>query len=210
MRHLTKYEHACFTIEKDGQILVIDPGVYTTDFIAPDHVVGIVITHDHADHYDEELVTAIIDKNPDAMIVGHPSVIDSIEAFQTLTVEPSDSLSLGPFELEFFGGTHATIADTMPAPANLGVMIESLLYYPGDSFTVPEDRYVDTLALPVAAPWLKISEVIDFLHAVHPHTAFPTHDAILSSSGQALVDRLLKAEADKVDTTYVRISELTL
>ena len=210
MRQLTKYEHACFTIEKDSQILVVDPGAYTTDFIAPDHVVGVIITHDHADHFDEELVASIIDKNPDAIIVGHPSVIDSIEAFQTLAVEPGDSLSLGPFELEFFGGSHASIADTIQAPANLGVMIDDLLYYPGDSFTLPEDRYVDTLALPVAAPWLKISEVIDFLRAIHPHTAFPTHDAILSSSGQALVDHLVKAEADKVDTTYARISELTL
>lgn len=210
MLQLTKYEHACFTVEKDDQLLVIDPGTYTTDFIAPDHVVGIVITHDHPDHYDEELVAAIIDKNPEAMIVAHPSVTDSIEAFQSLSVEPGDSLSLGPFELEFFGGTHATISDALPAPANLGVMINDSLYYPGDSFAIPDDRYVDTLALPVAAPWLKISETIEFLHTVHPHTAFPTHDAILSSAGQALVDRMLKAEADKDDTTYSRISELSL
>lgn len=210
MLHLTKYEHACFTLEKDGQVLVIDPGAYTTDFIAPDHVVGVIITHEHADHYDEELVASIIDKNPDAMIVAHPSVTDSIEVFQSLAVESGDSLSLGPFELEFFGGHHATITDSTQVPANLGVMIDDLLYYPGDSLVVPEERYVDTLALPVAAPWLKISEVVDFLRAVHPHTAFPTHDAILSSSGQALVDRLLSAEAEKVDTAYHRISELTL
>ena len=23
---LTKYEHACFTVEKDGKLLVVDPG----------------------------------------------------------------------------------------------------------------------------------------------------------------------------------------
>lgn len=210
MLQLTKYEHACFTVEKDDQLLVVDPGAYTTDFIAPDHVVGIVLTHDHADHYDHELVAALIDKNPDAMIVGHASLIDSIEAFPTLAVEPGESLSLGPFELEFFGGQHAAIAEGVATPANLGVMINDLLYYPGDSFTIPEDRYVDTLALPVAAPWLKLSEVLDFLQAVHPHTAFPTHDAILSSTGQALVDRMIGQVAEKVDTRYTRVGELTI
>lgn len=210
MLQLTKYEHACFTIEKDGQLLVVDPGSYTTDFIAPDDVTGIILTHDHADHYDHELVAAIVDKNPDALIVGHASLIDSIEAFPTLAVEPGESLSLGPFELEFFGGEHAPIAEGVPTPANLGVMINDLLYYPGDSLTVPEDRYVDTLALPVAAPWLKLSETIEFLQAVHPHTAFPTHDAILSSAGQSLVDRMITPAAEKVDTHYVRITELTI
>ena len=210
MLQLTKYEHACFTVEKDDHLLVVDPGAYTTDFIAPDHVIGVVLTHDHADHYDHELVAAIIDKNPDAMIIGPASLIDSIEAFPTLAVEAGESLSLGPFELEFFGGQHAPIAEGITTPDNLGVMINDLLYYPGDSFVTPEDRYVDTLALPVAAPWLKLSEVLDFLQTVHPHTAFPTHDAILSSAGQALVDRMIGPVAEKVDTRYMRVSELTI
>lgn len=210
MLHLTKYEHACFTVEKDDQLLVVDPGVYTTDFISPDHVVGVVITHDHSDHYDPELVAAIIDKNPDALIIGHASVIDSIEAFPTLTVEAGESLSLGPFELAFFGGQHAAIAEGITPPANLGVMIDDLLYYPGDSFTVPDDHQIDTLALPIAAPWLKLSEVLDFLKETHPRSAFPTHDAILSSAGQALIDNMIKRAADHIDTLYIRSSEITI
>jgi L-ascorbate metabolism protein UlaG (beta-lactamase superfamily) len=169
-----------------------------------------VITHDHPDHYDPELVTAIMDKNPDAMIVAHASITDSIEVFQSLTVEPGDSLSLGLFELEFFGGEHAAISEGVTLPANLGVMIDDLLYYPGDSFATPGDRAVDTLALPIAAPWLKVSETIEFLRAVHPRAAFPTHDAILSSSGHALLDRMLTATATQSGINYARISELTI
>lgn len=210
MLQLTKYEHACFTVTKDSQVLVVDPGSFTTDFIAPEHVVGVIITHDHPDHYDPEMVAAIMDKNPDAMIVAHASITDSIEVFQSLTVEPGDSLSLGLFDLEFFGGEHAEISAGVVPPANLGVMIDDLLYYPGDSFVAPGDRSVDTLALPIAAPWLKVSEVIEFLHAVHPRAAFPTHDAILSSSGQALLDRMLTAAATQAGISYTRISEQTI
>lgn len=210
MLQLTKYEHACFTVSKDTQVLVIDPGAYTTDFIAPDRVVGVIITHDHPDHYDPELVAAIIDKNPDAMIVAHPSLTDSVEAFQCLSVEPGDTLSLGPFELAFFGGEHAAITSGITPPANLGVMIDELLYYPGDSFALPDGRAVDTLALPVAAPWLKLSETLDFLRAVTPQTAFPTHDAILSSTGQALVDSMLSGAAEDIGTHYTRVTNLSL
>jgi L-ascorbate metabolism protein UlaG (beta-lactamase superfamily) len=207
---LTKYEHACFTVEKDGQLLVVDPGNFTTDFIAPEHVVGIVITHSHQDHYDKELVAAIIDKNPEAIIIGDASITESIEAFRHQAVSAGESYTVGPFRLEFLGGTHATINSGMPVPPNLGVMINDLLYYPGDSFTLPGGRSVDTLALPIAAPWLKISEVLAFLQAVNPRLAFPTHDAILSPVGQALVDRLVASTAERSGIVYKRETSLII
>jgi len=203
---LTKYEHACFTVEKDGQVLVVDPGGFTSDFIAPEHVVGIVITHEHADHFDQEQITAIIDKNPDAIIVGHGEVLKQIEVFTTKTVDAGETFELGPFKLEFFGGEHAVIHPSMPPVANLGVMINDLLYYPGDSFTLP-GKPVDVLALPVAAPWLKISEAMDFLTAVKPRLAFPTHDAILSKVGRSLPDRMLPGFAESYGGTYQRIEK---
>ena len=206
--NVTKYEHACFTVEKDGQVIVVDPGAYTTDFIAPSDVVAIVITHDHPDHFDAELISAVIDKNPEAVIIGDASITNQIEAFETMPVSAGDTLEMGPFHLEFFGGQHASIDAGMPVPPNLGVMIDELLYYPGDSFYIPEDHSIDTLALPVAAPWLKISEVTAFLTAVHPRIAFPTHDAILSNTGKELADRLLGSVAEANDILYVRDASL--
>lgn len=207
---ITKYEHACFTVEKDNQLLVVDPGNYTTDFIAPNHVIGVVITHEHADHFDHELIASIIDKNPNAIIIGDASITSAIEAFQAKTVAAGESLTVGPFDLEFFGGSHASIREGVSLPPNLGVLINDLLYYPGDSFFVPKDRGIDTLALPVAAPWLKISETLDFLTAIHPRAAFPTHDAILSSPGKDFVDRLVGAAANTAGIIYTREVSLTL
>jgi L-ascorbate metabolism protein UlaG (beta-lactamase superfamily) len=202
---LTKYEHACFTLEKDDQILVIDPGDFSSDFLAPENVVGVVITHEHADHLDREKLAAIIDKNPEAVIVGPEAVVSHIEVFETKSVAAGDSVEVGPFRLEFFGGEHAIIHPSIPAVANLGVLVNDLVYYPGDSFTVP-NKSVDTLALPTAAPWLKISEVMDFLTAVHPRLAFPTHDALLSDIGKEITDARLEDSANKADILYQRIS----
>lgn len=208
--NITKYEHACLTIEHDGQLLVVDPGNFTTDFVAPDHVAGIVITHDHADHFDHELIAAIMDKNPDAVIVAHPSITEQVEAFASHGVEAGDTWEIGPFHLEFFGGQHAVIFPNNPPLPNLGVMVNDLFYYPGDSFSMPGDHAVDTLALPVVAPWCKINEVIDFLSNVEPRAAFPTHDAILSSIGKELVDRMVGSHALERGIDYQRRDTYTV
>lgn len=203
---LTKYDHACFTLEKDGQLLVVDPGEWSSDFISPSNVTAIVITHDHGDHFDHEQIAAIIDENPEAIVIGPETVTSQIEVFQTKTVRAGDSLEVGPFRLAFFGGTHAAIHPSIPSTANLGVLVNDLLYYPGDSLVLP-GKPVDTLALPVAAPWLKISEAMDFLTQIHPRLAFPTHDAILSNIGKELIDGRLNATASEIGSTYQRLTE---
>jgi L-ascorbate metabolism protein UlaG (beta-lactamase superfamily) len=201
---LTKYQHACFTVENDGQLLVVDPGSLSGDFIAPAHVVAVVITHEHGDHFDREQLAAIIDKNPNAIIIAHPDVTAKIEAFQTRSVQPGDTITAGPFDLEFFGGQHALIHDSLPRIANLGVMVNDLLYYPGDSLVAPSGP-VDTLALPAGAPWLKIGEAMDFLAEVRPRFAFPTHDAVLSEAGKGFADNLLGMAAKNNGVEYKRL-----
>jgi L-ascorbate metabolism protein UlaG (beta-lactamase superfamily) len=39
---------------------------------------------------------------------------------------------------------------------------------------------VDVLGLPTGAPWLKLSEAIDFLRVVKPRLAVPIHEAVLA------------------------------
>ena len=180
---ITKYEHACFTVEYEGKLLVVDPGVFTTNLGAPENVVAIVVTHEHADHFDPAALGAIIAHNPGAVIIAHETITrqfgDQGETLPYKAVASGDKVSVGPFNLEFFGGDHAIIHPDIPQIANLGVIINNAVFYPGDSFVRPE-REVQVLALPVSAPWLKISEVIDYLTEVKPKIAFPTHDAIAS------------------------------
>jgi L-ascorbate metabolism protein UlaG (beta-lactamase superfamily) len=201
---LTKYEHACFTVEKDGKLLVVDPGGWTTDLPALESVVGIVVTHEHPDHFDVNALGAIIGHNPDARIFAHEAITRQLgDTLPNTAVVAGEGIEVGPFRLEFYGGDHAVIHPDMPVAANLGVMINGKLYYPGDSFVLP-DREVDVLALPTVAPWLKISETFDFLTAVKPRLVFPTHDAISSDAGKQLIDRMVPTFAEKVGTMYQR------
>lgn len=203
---LTKYEHACFTVEKDGHSVVVDPGGFTTDFLSPPNVVAVIITHEHGDHFDHEQLAAIIAENPEAIIIAHPTITAQIAVFQTRDVLAGDTISVGPFDLRFFGGEHAVIHPDLPVVANLGVLINDLLYYPGDSFVRPNVP-VDTLALPVGAPWLTIHEVIDFVRDIKPRLAFPTHDAVLSDIGRGVPDRMIPLLTQKLDIEYRRLTD---
>ena len=80
----------------------------------------------------------------------------------------------------------AVIHPSIPIIDNVGVLVNDALYYAGDSFTVPEGVAVDVLAAPAAAPWMKISEAMDYIKAVAPRRAFPTHEMLLSRAGKTL------------------------
>lgn len=208
---LTKFQHACLTIEKEGSTLVVDPGAYSHDFIIPKHVSGIIITHDHPDHLDPELVKKIIITHPKAVIISHESVTAAFSSSPTITIEPGKAYTFESFTIEFFGGDHAPIAEGIDVPPNHGVLIDTSLYYPGDSFTIPIDPLsnqpykVGTLALPVSAPWLTFAQVRDFLGAVKPSLVFPTHDGILSEDGKALAERMVGGFASSQGIVYKRL-----
>lgn len=201
---IIKFAHACFVVEENGRSLVVDPGNWTDDLVVPESVDAVVVTHEHPDHLDKNHLQAIVDKNPDAVIIGHNDVVSQLKSFKTQVAVPNEGIKIGNFELEFFGGQHATITESMPPVPNLGIMINEKLYYPGDSFVVP-DSPVEVLALPVSAPWMKFSEAADFLEAVKPKLVFPTHDAILSDSGKSLIDRLATQAAEKIGASYQRL-----
>lgn len=202
---LTKYEHACFTLEKEGKILIVDPGEWTRDLVHLEDIVGIVITHGHPDHVDTSALEAFVARNPQATIYAHMSVIEQLSSdLPTQTIAAGESVDVNPFKLEIFGSEHAVIHADIPVIANIGLLIDESLYYPGDSFVAP-GKAVSTLALPVSAPWLKIAEVIDFARLIDAGLIFPTHDAILSDTGKAVVDRIISAQVP--NSRYIRLQE---
>jgi hypothetical protein len=98
-------------------------------------------------------------------------------------VDADETFDAAGFSVRTFGGKHAVIHPALGTPcANVGFMVDETVYHPGDSFFVPTVQ-VDTLLVPLHAPWSKIGEIIDFVVAVRPRRAFPIHDAMLSEPG---------------------------
>ena len=106
-------------------------------------------------------------------------------------VLPGEEFEAAGYRVRAYGGQHAVIYPEIPRIANLGYLIadgSTNLYHPGDSFTVPEDTTVDTLFAPLNAPWMKLSESIDFVRAVKPGRAYALHDHLLTETGAKVSD----------------------
>jgi L-ascorbate metabolism protein UlaG (beta-lactamase superfamily) len=189
---VTKYEHSCLVLQQSGESVVIDPGMFTT-LLTDKDVVAVVITHEHADHWTPENLKRIVDQNPAARIYGPAGVVAAAEAFDVTEVRPGETVAAGGFTLRFFGGVHAEIHRSIPLIDNIGVLVNDRLYYAGDSFDVPAGVEVDTLAAPSGAPWLKLSEAMDYVTAVAARRVFPVHDMVLSVAGKSLANDRLAA-----------------
>lgn len=202
---LTKHEHACMVLEKAGRSLVIDPGSFTALMVGLTDVEAIVITHEHADHWTDRQLEEIRDQNPEARILGPRGVADAVTGFAVEEVKPGDRIEAGPFELEFVGGRHALIHSSLPVVDNVGVLVDGSFYYPGDSFDAPENASIETLAVPVSGPWLKLGETMDFIEKVRPKRFFAAHEMLLSRLGRDLTHARIGAVAERIGAELIEL-----
>jgi L-ascorbate metabolism protein UlaG (beta-lactamase superfamily) len=189
---VTKYEHAALRVDDSGKSLLIDIGAFTTPIDNLGTVIGLVLTHEHADHWTPEHLDRILKGAPGIPIYAPEGVAKAAAGYDITVVKPGDTVELDPFTLEFFGGEHAVIHKSLPVVDNVGVLVNRSLYYPGDSYAVPRGVDVNLLAAPIGAPWLKIGEAMDFVLAVKPKMAFGTHDMTLSVIGRDMARARLK------------------
>ncbi|MFF4215537.1 MBL fold metallo-hydrolase [Streptomyces nondiastaticus] len=189
---LTKKSHACVLLEKDGRTLAIDPGAFSEE----DAAVGadaILVTHEHPDHFAEDRLRAALDANPAAELWTLRSVAEQIApAFpgRVHIVGEGDAFTAAGFDVQVHGQLHAVIHPDIPRITNVGYLVDGSVFHPGDALTLPGVP-VDTLMLPVMAPWNKISEVIDYVRELAPRLAIDIHDALLTDLARPVYDRML-------------------
>jgi len=205
---VTKYEHAALVLERDGERLIVDPGMYTKTMPEQHNVKAIVITHIHADHCNEAQLDEIIKHNPGIKIYSTSEVCNRLTEsrphFETVTVYHGDHYVEGNFTIDFYGDMHLEIHSSWPMCQNVGVMINDTLYYPGDSFTTPDTK-VELLAVPSSAPWAKLGMIIDFVNEVKPKQSFATHNIHLSAEGHQLYDGRIKMITENHGGTFTHL-----
>ena len=202
---LTKLGHACVRLEKAGANLVIDPGVWS----GPDALAGasaILITHEHPDHLDAPGVRDALAGDPGLQVWTNASVAAQLAdaVGRVHVVGHGDTFSAAGFDIGVYGQEHALIHRDIPVIPNCGFVVDGEVFHPGDSLTVPEDR-IATLLLPYNAPWLKVSEMIDYAREVAPRRAYAIHDGLLNANGLGLMRSLLKVAAAPTGAEYARL-----
>jgi L-ascorbate metabolism protein UlaG (beta-lactamase superfamily) len=202
---MTKLGHSCVRLEKDGATLVIDPGGWSGTG-ALDGANAILITHEHADHLDADAVRAAMTGDPALGLWANASVAEQFGDFgnRVRAVDHGDTFTAAGFGVHVYGHDHAEVYREIPIVRNTGFFVDGEVFHPGDSLTVPEDR-VPTLLLPIVAPWLKTSEMIDYGREVAPQRAYAIHDAILNDNGLGVMQRMMQLGAQPSGAPFTRL-----
>ncbi len=181
---ILKYGHCCLLIKAGGLTVLTDPGSYTEDQREARGVDLVMITHEHGDHFHIDSLKEVLANNPHAQVITNRGVgrLLDPEGIPYALLEHGGSRTEKGILLEGFGEAHGLIYPGVPEVINTGFFIENRFFYPGDNFTDP-GKPVEILALPVAGPWLRMTEAIDYAKAVKPRVCFPVHDGMLKVFG---------------------------
>lgn len=195
---LTHFGHSCLHVDLGGTRLLFDPGNFSHGFEGITGLSAILITHQHPDHADPNRLPALVEANPGAALYADPQTAAQLGDGWT-AVNVGDEFTVDGLTVRGAGGRHAVIHPEIPVIDNISYLIgdaehPAKLMHPGDALFVPGEP-VEVLATPAAAPWMKISEAVDYLRAVGPRHAVPIHQGIIAPDARGIF--------------YGRLSEMT-
>lgn len=167
---ITKLGHSCLLVEMPeplNRTLLIDPGVFSeVDVDSLEFVDDIVITHEHPDHVDKELLKRLVAKFPKARVKAPATLAPKLEGISVTT----DAVE----GIEFFAAPHEGHPPFLTPPENIGVHYLGKLSHPGDSHSFTETKEI--LALPITAPWGSVDRAVQLALQLKPKHILPIHD----------------------------------
>lgn len=195
---LTHFGHSCLLATISDTTALFDPGNFSHGFEGITGLSAILITHQHPDHADTTRLPALLDANPQAKLYADPQTAAQLGEPWT-AVHVGDEFTIGSINVRGVGGKHAVIHPEIPVIDNISYLLgddehPARFMHPGDALFVPGEP-VDVLATPAAAPWMKVSEAVDYLRAVAPRAAVPIHQGIIAPDARGVF--------------YGRLSEMT-
>jgi L-ascorbate metabolism protein UlaG (beta-lactamase superfamily) len=196
---ITKLMHACLLVEVNGKRILLDPGIFTHtderfDLSMVEGVDRVLITHEHADHVNVDLVRDVLERSNDAAV----ETTDSLVAI--LAEEGIEAVTEGTPQ---FAAPHERIP-IGPGPQNTGFHVEGAFSHPGDSHSFIESMPI--LAMPFSAPWGSLVAGVDRARLVGPRFVIPIHDWALTAGGKDFTYGLATAglAADETELVFLK------
>lgn len=191
---VTSFGHSCVLVEVAGARILFDPGNFSSGFEQLTGLDAILVTHQHPDHADVAKLPALVAANPEAVRYADPQTAAQLNADGSMgqwsVQAPGQSFAVGDVTVRGTGGRHAVIHPDLPVVDNTVYILDApdragAFMHPGDSLYIPFEE-IEVLALPAAAPWMKLSEAVDYLRGTAPRYAFPIHQAVVSDVGRGI------------------------
>jgi L-ascorbate metabolism protein UlaG (beta-lactamase superfamily) len=206
---ITKLGHCCLVLDLPGVKLLTDPASFTATQNDITGLDAVLITHEHEDHLHIDSLKAVLAKNPTALVIGNKAVAkivgEKIADTVVTVVGDGQSTMVKDVLIEGFGTEHALVyPPNLGLVENTGFFVANQFYFPGDNFHNPGKK-IDILALPVAGPWMKIADALDFAKAVKARTAFGVHDGMIQPFFRGYVGMLLGRIVP--ETQYVSLQD---
>ena len=200
---VVKFGHACVRVEDGDAALVIDPGCFTEP-AAVDGATGVLVTHEHPDHLDIELLRRA--ETPiwtnDAVAAAIREQAPDLDERVTV-VSDGEAFDAAGLPVSVHGTQHELIHPDIPRIANSAFLVAGSVFHPGDSWTAPPDR-VDTLLVPVYAPWMRLAQAVEFARSYARSRAVAVHDGMLNDNGLSVVGRVMGGLLSASNVAYVQ------
>jgi L-ascorbate metabolism protein UlaG (beta-lactamase superfamily) len=182
---IRKFHHSCVLVEQGVTRLLIDPGSFSTGLDEVRDLTAILVTHMHGDHLDLDQVERVIERNPGVRVVcdAMSGRLLGERGIPFEAVRHGDQLDFG-LPVRVAGSWHAVIHPDIPIVENIGYVVDERVFHPGDAFTDP-GAPMEVVAVPAGAPWMKISEAIDWLRMLKPARAVPVHECVIANPASA-------------------------
>jgi L-ascorbate metabolism protein UlaG (beta-lactamase superfamily) len=192
---IKKLSHCCLIVDVSKTRILIDPGSFSIEEHSKlKHADIILITHEHADHFHIESLRELVKRIPDVVVITNDAVGAMLakEGILHRIMHHGNAVEIKGIRIEAYGTHHALMHRSIPPVSNIGFLLQDKFFFPGDAFTNPGKK-VDVLALPVAGPWMKLSEAIDYALEIKPRIAFPVHDGLRVPSQHLIPEKVLGA-----------------
>lgn len=208
---ITKYNHSCLLVEENGKRILIDPGRWSfgDNFFEVAHVGRvdvILLTHEHSDHTSSEVLHKFIELGP-TTILTHDNLALQLENenLEVNRIAVGQPIELAGFKIEAYGADHGPLP--VPVPHNLAYVINGRLCHPGDSLRVEGLERIETLAVPVGGPWMKVSEALDMIEELKPVNIIPIHDASTVSDLRPRLSEMLSEALQNKNCNFIAIGD---
>jgi L-ascorbate metabolism protein UlaG (beta-lactamase superfamily) len=174
---LTWLGQSCVRIEQDGVRIVIDPGL-AAPADALDGAAAVLVTHEHSDHLGMPLLMSAVRSRRDLKIWTNRSVANLFAGtgVKVHQVDDGDTFDVMGIPISVHGSWHDQVHREIPPVRNVGFLVGSTLFHPGDALTDPAAP-VGALLLPLCGRWVpRVGRLLDYVRQVHPGRVIPVHE----------------------------------